>query len=72
MPSIVGGPFKINENSGVINFGSSINISPKSTAKAFSGSGAGNTGDFIVTNNGVNANNTFDPDVVDQSQGANV
>jgi spore germination protein PF len=68
MPAIIGGPFKINSNQGVINFGDSINISPKSTSKSVSGSGGGNTGDFIVTNNGININNTLDPDVADQNQ----
>jgi spore germination protein PF len=72
MPSIVCGPFKINSNSGVINFGDSQNISPKSTSKAVSGSGGGNTGDFIITNNGFNMNNTFDPDVKDQNISGNV
>ncbi|RKL69262.1 hypothetical protein CR203_04335 [Salipaludibacillus neizhouensis] len=70
MPSIVGS-FKINSNGGVINFGDTQNISPKSTTKSVSGSGAGNTGDFIVTNNGININNTADPDVVDQNQTGN-
>ncbi|MBU8907908.1 spore germination protein [Desertibacillus haloalkaliphilus] len=72
MPSIVGGPFKINSNSGVVNFGDSLNISPKAATKSFSGSGAGNTGDFIMTNNGVNANTNVDPDLSDQNASANV
>ncbi|WP_416148226.1 spore germination protein [Salipaludibacillus sp. HK11] len=67
MPSIVYGPFKINSNNGVLNFGDTLNISPKSTTKAVSGSGGGNTGDFIITNNGINLNNTLDPDVSDQN-----
>ncbi|WP_088105444.1 spore germination protein [Halalkalibacter urbisdiaboli] len=71
MPSIVGGPIKVNSNEGVMNFGDSLNISPKSTNKVVSGSGGGNTGDFIVTNNGFNINNTSDPDVADQNQGGN-
>lgn len=72
MPAIVGGPFKINENGGVINFGDTLNISPKSTSKSVSGSGGGNSGDFTITNNGINANNVFDPDVVDQNLAGNV
>jgi spore germination protein PF len=72
MPSIIGGPFKINSNNGVINFGDSQNISPKSTSKSISGSGGGNTGDFIITNNGVNVNNTFDPDIADQNLSSNL
>jgi spore germination protein PF len=72
MPSIVCGPFKINSNEGVINFGDSQNISPKNTSKQVSGSGSGNTGDFIITNNGFNMNNTFDPDLADQNVAGNV
>jgi len=65
MPSIVG-PIKINEVGGVINFGDSFYLSPKSANKTAAGSGAFNTGDFINTNNGLNATNSFDPDAVDQ------
>jgi spore germination protein PF len=67
MPSIVG-PIKINSVSGgVINFGDSLNIAPKSTAKSNSGSGGGNTGDFQITNNGFSITNTVDPDVADSN-----
>lgn len=67
MPSIVYGPFKINSNDGVLNFGDTLNISPKATSKTVNGSGGGNAGDFIITNNGINLNNTLDPDVTDQN-----
>lgn len=71
MPSIVG-PIKINSiGGGVVNFGDSFYLSPKSTAKTVTGSGSLNTGDFINTNNGVNLTNPFDPDVNDQNQTAN-
>ncbi|KHF39947.1 spore germination protein [Halalkalibacter okhensis] len=72
MPSIVGGPFKINSNEGVINFGDAVNISPKSSGKTVSGSGSFITGDFVITNNGFSLNNTLDPDVADQNVGGNV
>lgn len=72
MPSIVTGPFKVNDNGGVINFGDTLNISPKSTSKSVAGSGGGNSGDFTVTNNIANANNVLDPDLVDQNQAANI
>jgi len=72
MPSIVTGPLKINSNEGVMNFGDSLNISPKSSSKSVSGSGGGISGDFVVTNNGFNINNVSDPDVFDQNQTANV
>ncbi|GAE35442.1 spore germination protein [Halalkalibacter akibai] len=72
MPSIVTGPLKVNSNDGVMNFGDSLNISPKSTSKSVSGSGGGISGDFIITNNGFNINNVADPDLIDQNQSANI
>ncbi|MRH44182.1 spore germination protein [Aquibacillus halophilus] len=66
MPSIVG-PIKINSvDGGVINFGDSFYLSPKSASKTAAGSGSFNTGDFINTNSGLSATNSFDPDAVDQ------
>ncbi|MCT2535605.1 spore germination protein [Aquibacillus koreensis] len=71
MPSIVG-PIKINSvGGGVVNFGDSFYLSPKSASKTAAGSGAFNTGDFINTNNGMNATNAIDPDAVDQVVGGN-
>ncbi|MBB6452996.1 spore germination protein PF [Salirhabdus euzebyi] len=68
MPSIVG-PLKINSiDGGVVNFGDSFYLSPKSTSKTASGSGAFNTGDFICTNTFVSSTNPFDPDFQDQVQ----
>lgn len=66
MPAIVG-PIAINSISGgVVNFGDSFYLSPKSSSKSALGSGAGNTGDFLLLNNAVNATNYIDPDVNDQ------
>ncbi|QKY71564.1 spore germination protein [Lentibacillus sp. CBA3610] len=71
MPSIVG-PIKINSvDGGVINFGDSFYLSPKSTSKTSSGSGSFNTGDFLNTNSGVNSTNPVDPDINDQNLSAN-
>ncbi len=71
MPAIVG-PIKINSiGGGVVNFGDSFYLSPKSSSKTHAGSGSFNTGDFINTNNGVSATNTIDPDVNDQQLAAN-
>ncbi|MDL4842865.1 spore germination protein [Aquibacillus rhizosphaerae] len=71
MPSIVG-PIKINSvGGGVINFGDSFYLSPKSASKTAAGSGAFNTGDFINTTNGMNATNAIDPDAADQIVGGN-
>ena len=71
MPAIVG-PLKINSvGGGVVNFGDSFYVSPKSSGKTNAGSGALNTGDFICTNNGFSSTNPFDPDGVDQPTVAN-
>jgi spore germination protein PF len=66
MPSLVG-PIKINSiGGGVVNFGDSFYLSPKSTSKTAAGSGALNTGDFIATNNFISSTNPYDPDFQDQ------
>lgn len=72
MPAIVG-PIKINTVStgGVVNFGDTFYISPKTSSKTASGSGAGNVGDFWVLNNGISATNMIDPDVSDQNIAGN-
>ncbi|ALC80678.1 MULTISPECIES: spore germination protein [Bacillus] len=71
MPAIVG-PISINSISGgVVNFGDSFYLSPKSSSKTASGAGAGNTGDFLIVNNGINATNYIDPDVNDQNMVGN-
>jgi spore germination protein PF len=71
MPSIVG-PIKINNvDGGVINFGDTFYLAPKSQVKSASGSGGGNAGDFHIINNGINVTNMIDPDVTDQPMVAN-
>ena len=66
MPAIVGPVQIINVGGGNVQFGDSLIISPKSNSKAASGQGASNTGGFILTNNGLNANNVVDSNLVDQ------
>ncbi len=70
MPAIVG-PIKINEVSGIVNFGDTFYLSPKNQSKSASGSGGGNVGDFHIVNNGLSATNMVDPDVSDQNMTAN-
>lgn len=71
MPAIVG-PIKINEISGgIVNFGDTFFLSPKSESKSVSGSGSGNTGDFHIVNNVFSISSGIDPDVNDQNQTAN-
>lgn len=71
MPSLILGSVNINSNEGSVNFGDSLNVSPKSTSKSFSGSGGGNTGNCVLVNNGASATNTLDANVTDQPMAAN-
>lgn len=66
MPAIVGPVQIINVSDGVVQFGDSLFISPKSTGKSNLGAGAGNTGGLIVAFNGVNASNVLDTNLIDQ------
>ena len=66
MPAIVG-PIKITSISdGIVNFGDSFYLSPKSSAQTYAGSGGFNTGDIQLINNGASVTNTLDPDLIDQ------
>jgi spore germination protein PF len=71
LPSVVGA-VNINSNSGQVNFGDTLNISPKSSSKSYSGAGGGNTGNLVNVANGVSLTNTVDPDVSDQPVAGNV
>ncbi|WP_053361837.1 spore germination protein [Bacillus sp. FJAT-27251] len=66
MPAFVGPVQIINVGGGNVQFGDSLIISPKSASKTASGQGASNTGGFVLTNNGLNANNVVDSNLVDQ------
>ncbi|MGJ7919531.1 spore germination protein [Neobacillus sp. LXY-4] len=66
MPSFVGPVHIVNVSGGVVQFGDTAFISPKSSSKSFSGSGGGNTGGAIITNNGVSGTNVLDSNLVDQ------
>jgi len=68
MPSIVGN-IKVNTvgSAGILNIGDTFYKSPKSTNKAFSGSGSFTTGDFQVLNNLFSSTNTFEPHVLDSN-----
>ncbi|MEH7111588.1 spore germination protein [Neobacillus niacini] len=63
----VPGHLKIdNVSGGIINFGGTLFISPKSSAKTFVGSGSANTGIQNTTFSGQSSTTTLDTDVVDQ------
>jgi spore germination protein PF len=72
VPSVVG-PIKITSVSSgaAVNFGDTLYIAPKVATKTNGGSGALNTGDFIITMNGISLTNDFDPDVFDSNVTAN-
>lgn len=68
MPAFVGNIKIVSVGSGgVVQFGDAVVVSPKSASKTFAGSGSFVTGDVPVTNTGVNATNTLDPNLVDSS-----
>jgi spore germination protein PF len=71
VPCLIVAPININAAEGVVNFGDTLVINPKSTGKGYNGSGGGNTGNFIQTTNVVNATNTLDPDIFDSNNAGN-
>lgn len=66
MPAITGPVQIINVGGGVVQFGDTVFISPKINTKTMLGSGGSNTGGFIITNNGLNATNVLDSNLIDQ------
>jgi hypothetical protein len=73
MPSIVGAVNIVSVGgSSVVNFGDSFYVAPYSTSKTYSGSGSFNTGNIVETYNRYSATNVNDPDVVDNSNVANI
>jgi spore germination protein PA len=69
MPSIVGNIKLIGmQYSSTAHVGDSLQISPNSVTKAFSGAGSFNTGDFASTNNANSNTNTDDRDISDSTQ----
>ncbi|MFJ7728067.1 spore germination protein [Neobacillus sp. NPDC097160] len=66
MPAIIGPVQIISIGGGIVQFGDTVYISPKSSTKTFAGSGGFNTGGFIVTNNGLSGTNVLDTNLIDQ------
>ncbi|HWJ77670.1 MAG TPA: spore germination protein [Niallia sp.] len=66
MPTIIGPVQIVNTGDGIVQFGDSLFISPKENSKATIGSGTGNQGAFVITNNPLNASNYTDGSIVDQ------
>lgn len=71
MPALIGSVQLFNISNGVVHFGDSAVISPKSSSKTSTGSGGFNTGPFIVTYSGLNTNPTFTGSVLDQPLAGN-
>lgn len=60
-------PVKIDTVSGgVVQFGASLFLSPKSASKTITGSGSENQAVQIISVNGISSTNTLDSDVIDQ------
>jgi spore germination protein PF len=66
MPAIIGPVQIVNVGGGVVQFGDTVYISPKSASKTNAGSGAFNTGGFIISNSGLSGTNVLDTNVIDQ------
>lgn len=69
MPSIVGAVKILSvATSAVVQFGDALQIRPTSNSKTYAGAGSFLTGDASLSNNGLSATNTNDPDVQDASE----
>ncbi|MDF2536007.1 MAG: spore germination protein [Bacillales bacterium] len=66
MPAIVGPVQIINVDGGTVQFGDTLLMNPKAASKSVAGSGAGNTGAFILTNNLISVDNILDVNAIDQ------
>ncbi|MBV7508564.1 spore germination protein [Bacillus sp. sid0103] len=66
MPAIIGPVQIVHVSGGVVQFGDTVYISPKAASKTNAGSGAFNTGGFIIANNGLSGTNVLDTNVIDQ------
>ncbi|KOO50254.1 spore germination protein [Priestia koreensis] len=71
MPALIGPVQIVSVGGGVVTFGDTFYVSPKSGSKTAAGSGSFNTGNFINTNTGISGTNTLDPDINDQNNVAN-
>ncbi len=66
MPAILGPVQIVSVGGGIVQFGDTVYISPKTTSKTFAGSGGFNTGGLIVTNTGLSGTNVLDTNLIDQ------
>lgn len=66
MPAIIGPVQIVNVSGGVVQFGDTVYISPKSASKTNAGSGCFNTGAINITANGLSGTNVLDANLLDQ------
>lgn len=66
MPAFVGHVQILSVGGGNVQFGDTLNVSPKSNSKSNSGSGGGNTGGLVIASNGISATNHIDNNLIDQ------
>lgn len=66
MPAIIGPVQIVNVSGGIVQFGDTVYISPKSASKTNAGSGGFNTGAIIFTTTGLNGTNVLDTNLIDQ------
>jgi spore germination protein PF len=73
MPAIICGPIQINVISanGVVEFGDSLIVSPKTASKTPTGAGAFNTAIFALAASGVSGTNYLNPNAIDQPVAGN-
>jgi spore germination protein PF len=66
MPAIIGPLQIVSVGGGVVQFGDTVYISPKSASKTNAGSGGFHTGLVNITWNGLSGTNVLDTKLVDQ------
>ncbi|WP_066367849.1 spore germination protein [Neobacillus fumarioli] len=71
MPAIIGPVQVVNVTGGIVQFGDTLYISPKTGTKTYGGSGGFNTGGLVITNNGISGTNVLDANLIDQPIAAN-
>ena len=66
MPAVLRSLELVNVGGGIVHFGDSAFKTPKLAEKTFGGSGAFNTGGFIVSNSISSSSIVIDPTLIDQ------
>ena len=72
MPILIANVCLPNVTGGIVTFGDTYYVSPKTSTKSATGAGSGNTGVFVNINSGFSGTNTIDPDISDQNSTGNL